>query len=132
MTRARRTTVFVALSLGLVGLAVAAVLLGRATGWISLPGSPSLDLVDPAPAHLDTVAIEGRRVTASFDGTVRQIDPDGTVWLEWGGDGFPLALDEADSVAVEDHALVLGRLRSWRGRRWLTVEEWVPVTRSVR
>lgn len=115
-------------------LALTALILysARHTGLVELPGREPLLLVDPAPTTLDTVAIDGRRVTATFDGVVRQVDPDGTVWLEWGDDAFPLHAAPSDSVQVEDRALVGGRLRSWRGRRWLSVETWTPVTRSVR
>ncbi len=116
----------------LLALGALAVYLGRDTGLVAFPGRPAVLLPDPTPAALDTVAIDGRRVTAALDGTVRQIDTDGTVWLEWGGDAFPLREAPSDSVAVEDRALVVGRLRSWRGRRWLAVESWTPVTPSVR
>ncbi len=115
----------------LLVLAAGAVYVGRDTGLVALPGRESLHLSDPAPTTLDTVAIDGRRVTTAFDGVVRQIDTDGTVWLEWGADAFALRGALPDSVAVEDRALVVGRLRSWRGRRWVAVEAWAPVTRSV-
>ena len=112
-----------------VALAVAVAVVGRGTGIVSYPGTKALLLVEPTAARLDTIAVDGRRITATLDGVVRQVDEDGTAWLEWDGDAFPLR--GADSVRVEDHGLVVGRLRAWRGRRWLTVETWVPVTASV-
>lgn len=133
MSRPRRAWVLAAIVvLGLLALAAAAVFVGRDTGLVELPGTTPLLFIDPSPARLDTVTIDGRRVTATLGGIVRQIDPDGTVWMEWDGDAFGLRLPETDSVQVEDRALVVGRLRSWRGRRWLDVEAWTPITRSIR
>lgn len=131
MSTSRRTWIALGV-VGLLGLAVLAVWIGRDTGLMTLPGREGLRLSDPSPTRLDTLTIDGRRVTASVDGVVRQLDDDGTVWLEWAGDAFPLRYDGADTLRVEDRALVVGRLRSWRGQRWLEVGSWTPVVRSAR
>ena len=117
--------------LALVALGALAVYLGRGTGFVEIPGRAPVLLVGASPAQLDTVDIDGRRVSVTFSGTVRQIDADGTALVAWDNEAFRVRLAEAD-LDVDDRVLGIGRLRSWRGRRWLAVDDWSQVTASMR
>ena len=125
-----RRTVAITLGLGGAILAVALVVLGRQSGVIDV-GLPRVQLDGATAAVLDTVSVKSRVVEASVEGTVTQVDADGQVWIASGGDAFALRFEEPPPLAVEDHVLAAGRVRSWRGARWLAVDSWVQVVSTT-
>ncbi|WP_412063312.1 hypothetical protein [Rubrivirga sp. IMCC45206] len=118
-------------AIGLAGLALAIVLLARESGPLAAPDARVM-VGDATATLLDTVSIRGRRVEASLDGHVTEIDADETVWLSVAGDAFPLRFDDGHGLEVEDRVLVVGRLRARGGRRWLDVSAWSVVVADVR
>lgn len=100
-----------ALAVALVAAAVAV--------WWTQPLSDHVDLVDASVETLDTVAVDGRRVVASFGGTVTDVDSDGTLWVGTGERAFAVRGAAAESLRVADRVLVVGRLRADRTGRWL-------------
>ncbi len=110
---------------------VALVVLGRQSGVIDI-ALPRVRLDDATAAVLDTVSVKSRVVEASVGGTVTQVDADGQVWLTAGGDAFALRFEEDPALAVEDHVLATGRVRAWRGERWLAVGSWVRVVSTTK
>ena len=117
-----------ALVLGLGGLAAAAALFWYQPG----PLAERVALADVAVASLDTVAVRGRHVEVSLAGIVTQVGPGDDVWLSSGGDAIALRFPEGTPIEVEDHLLAVGRLRAWRGRRWVAVASWTHVEAAVR
>lgn len=115
-----------------IALAVGLALVGGLwylTSWgsVTAPWAPRVLLVDASAAVLDTVRLEDRRVSATLNGTVAEVATDGTVWLNTGGDAFPLRFPEEAGLEVEDRALVTGRLRARSGQRWIDVDAWSHV-----
>lgn len=112
----------------LVAAAVAGLVV-LAGQWesLSVPGAEPVVIADAVPTQLDTLTFQRRPVIASLSGVVVQVGPDETVWLERGGDAFPVSFPEPPGLAVEDRALVVGRLRSRGGQRWLDVDAWSVV-----
>ena len=125
-----RRTLAIVLGLGGALLVVAVVVLGRQSGVIDV-GLPRVQLGDATAAVLDTVSVRSRVVEASVEGTVTQVDADGQVWLASGGDAFALRFEEPPPLSVEDHVLATGRVRAWRGARWLAVDSWVRVVSTT-
>ena len=102
-------------------LAVAALVAVLVVAGLALhrSGGRTVDLGDATLAMLDTVAVDGRRVTASFGGVVRAVGPDGTLWVGTDDHAFAVRGAEADSLRVDDRVLVVGRVRADGHGRWL-------------
>jgi len=114
--------------LGLGGLAV-----GLALWAGELTASDSaVTLADASALTLDTVAVRGRRVEASLNGTVVEIGDDGRILLALADGAVELRLPEAGALRVEDRVLAVGRLRARRGRRYIEADAWVVVTGDAR
>lgn len=127
MTRPFRPRHVAALLVGLGGLAVAALLVGREQ-WEGLsPISPPIKLGAAQPAQLDTIAFQGRRIEASLTGIVVDVAPNGRVWIGSDAQAFPVALPDTVAAEVEDRLLVTGRLRGQGGQRWLEARSWTYV-----
>lgn len=112
------------------GLAVAAVL--TAALWWAEPFSDRVDLGPASVAMLDTVRVDGRVVVASLDGTVQGTSDDGTVFVGTSDRAFAVRGAAADSLAVEDRVLVVGRVRGGAGGRFLDTEALVHVVGADR
>lgn len=124
-----RTRRAVAIVLGLIVVGAATALYVRQNGSLPGLGEPPLLLVDAGAAVLDTVRLGGRRVTATLNGTVTEVAPDGTVWLDTGSDAFPLLFPDEAVLDVEDRVLAVGRVRAKGDRRWVDVDAWSLVAR---
>ncbi len=84
--------------------------------------STALDLGETRLAVLDTVAVDGRIVTAHVGGVVQAIGPDENVWIGTADHAFALRGVEDDSLRLEERVLVSGRVRESGTVRWLDVE----------
>lgn len=117
-----------------VGLTVAAVAVVAVAAYVARDQGtfgPRVEVGAASAAGLDTIAVAGREVRASLDGVVAQVDAPDRLWLVAGGDAFPLRFEVPHGLAVEDRVLAAGRVRAWRGRRWLAVEAWSHVVAAV-
>lgn len=117
----------------LVGFGVAAAVLAAAVALWRYP-EPLSDRVNIGAAGvavLDTVSLAGRRVTASLDGTVQAVGPDGTVWVGTDDHAFAVRGDAADSLAVEDRVLVVGLVRDDQEGRYLDAEAVAHIVTQV-
>ena len=108
--------------------AVAVAVLGALLWTRTEPLSDRVDLGEASVAMLDTVRLDGRRVTASLSGEVQMVDDDGTVWVGTDDHAFAVRAEPEDSLSVEDRVLVVGRVREDREGRSLDPES---VTRVV-
>ena len=120
---------------GVAGAALVAVL----ALWQVADRGPFAELTaEPVTVHdaeagrLDTLRLRGRAVTASVDGTVTEAEPGGRLRLDLGDGPFSLRVPDGDSLAVGDRVLAVGRVREWRGRRWLDVDAWTVVVITAR
>ena len=102
-------------------LAATALVAGLVAAGLALhrSGARTVDLGDATLATLDTVALDGRRVTASFGGVVRAVDADATLWVGTDDRAFAVRGAAAERLRVGDRVLVAGRVRADRGGRWL-------------
>ena len=118
-----------ALLVAAIGLAVGAALLAQENVSATYAAR---DLGAMTPAGLDTVAFEGRRLTASLGGYVTAFDAPHALWIADDGDAFRVLFPEDPGLEVEDRVLVVGRLRGRGGQRWLEAEAWTPVVGTAR
>ena len=105
------------------GIALAALLWSRAE-----PLSDRVDVGEASVAMLDTLRLDGRRVTASLQGEVQMVDDDGTAWVGTDDHAFAVRAEPEDSLRVEERVLVVGLVREGRAGRYL---EPGAVTRVV-
>lgn len=126
----RRRLLWIGAAVVLVGGAV--FFFARGGGPIALPGMEPVRIDDASPAVLDTLTLSRRPVVASLGGTVVRVGEDGRVWVQAHGDAFPVELPEPAEVEVLDRVLVVGRLRSADGRRWIDAHSWALVAGAAR
>lgn len=116
-----------------VGIAAVAVAVASAALWIRAePLSDRVDIGAASVAVLDTVRLDGRRVTASLDGTVQAVGAGGTVWVGTDERAFAVRGDASDSLSVEDRVLVVGLVREDSDGRYLDAEALAHVVAQVR
>ncbi len=99
--------------------AVALVCVGAGLLLVRYPPPRAFHLDGASLARIDTVTLDGRRVSVSIDAVVQAVGADGQVWIGTADHAVEVRGVGPDSLAVEDRVLVDGRLREDEGDRWL-------------